>query len=594
MRKKLLQPIYVSYILIVIFAFSSIGWIASRLFRESYIDETVTDLEARTRLIIPYYSPSLLRSTDSLSELCNKLSLPTSTRITIILPSGKVIYDTDEDANLMDNHADRPEIMSALSDEVGSIIRYSYTLMEERMYLALPLKDQGQIYGVVRTSISLIGIQSTLTRFYSQIGIVTAIIALLSAFIFWFSSERIRREIGELIQGARRFAIGEFKDNIPPPASDEMAELATGMNVMAQTLYEKIETITRQNNETDAIITSMLDAVLAIDTDNRIINLNKQAKRMFGITGEVLGNSIIETIRNADLHRLITVALTENKIIEDEFILIDQSMERFIQVHATPLIDGENKKHGVVVVLNDVTKLRQLERSRQDFVANVSHELKTPITSISGFVETLLDGAMHDPQASDHFLTIIARQTERLNALIDDLMDLARIEQKAETHQISLSSIPVKPILEEAISQLATTADKKLIDMQLNAPDDITASVDPILLEQAVTNLINNAIRYSEPDNRVEIKLTTEENEVQISVSDNGRGISNEHLPRLFERFYRVDVGRSRQSGGTGLGLSIVKHIVYAHNGKVTVSSNVGIGSVFTIHLPKNTILTES
>jgi two-component system phosphate regulon sensor histidine kinase PhoR len=258
-----------------------------------------------------------------------------------------------------------------------------------------------------------------------------------------------------------------------------------------------------------------------------------------------------------------------------------------MQAHGSALHDLEGRPIGAVIVLNDVTDFRKLEHIRRDFVANVSHELKTPVTSIKGFVETLLDGAMQDPVDSDRFLRIIAKQADRLHAIIEDLLALSKIEQAEETEDLTLEPTPLRGVLENAIATCQVAAHDRHIVVKLDCQAALAARINPLLLEQAVVNLLDNAIKYSEPEHEVCVTGAAHDGEVTISVADHGCGIADEHASRIFERFYRVDRARSRKLGGTGLGLAIVKHIVQAHRGHVSVSSTLGVGSTFTIHLPK-------
>jgi two-component system phosphate regulon sensor histidine kinase PhoR len=261
--------------------------------------------------------------------------------------------------------------------------------------------------------------------------------------------------------------------------------------------------------------------------------------------------------------------------------------ERFLQAHGTILHDAEDRGIGALVVLNDVTRIRKLESVRREFVANVAHEIRTPVTSIKGFVETLLDGALENPKNAEHFLNIIGRQAERLNAIIEDLLSLSRIEQETESAEIALKEGRIIDVLQAAVQLCEKKAAGKKIAVRLACEEDVSAKINPPLLEQALVNLIDNAINYSGRGSPVHVEAARGDTEIIIGVRDQGCGIAKQHLPRLFERFYRVDKARSRKLGGTGLGLAIVKHITQAHGGNVTVESTPGEGSTFRIHLPK-------
>jgi two-component system phosphate regulon sensor histidine kinase PhoR len=301
----------------------------------------------------------------------------------------------------------------------------------------------------------------------------------------------------------------------------------------------------------------------------------------------VQGRTIQEVIRLSELKRCVVGALSSEEPVEKDLVLYGEA-ERIVQARGTPLRDAEGKRIGVLVVLNDVTRLAKLENIRKDFVANVSHEIKTPITAIKGFVETLQEGRTQDQEEIRRFLEIIHRHVDRLEAIVEDLLTLSRMEKEAETEGIPLEDHTVRDILARAVQACEDKAESKKIHLEIDCREDLKARMDPQLLEQAVVNLIDNAINYSEEGKSVTIKALERAQEILIQVQDQGCGIERKHLDRVFERFYRVDKSRSRKLGGTGLGLAIVKHIVQSHGGRVSVESQLGVGSTFTLHLPRS------
>jgi two-component system, OmpR family, phosphate regulon sensor histidine kinase PhoR len=408
----------------------------------------------------------------------------------------------------------------------------------------------------------------------------------LAGLISWAVSLEVARSLARLRDAAERYAEGELGYKLHAPESVEFAELTEAFNAMARRLEDRIGALLRRNNEQEAVLTSMVEGVLAVDTEERVISLNLAAGRLLGANPkEMQGRKLQEVVRNAELSRFVASALVCKRPVEGDVVLRN-ARERVVQAHGAALRDPAGRGIGAVIVLNDVSRLRQLENMRRDFAANVSHELKTPITSIKGFVETLLDGAVHDPGDAERFLRIIARQADRLNAIIEDLLSLSRIEKEAEAADIDLNVVGLREALNAAIHNCETKAAERGIRIVLGGDPDLEAKINPPLFEQAVTNLLDNAVKHSNQDGQVELIATQRDNEVLVQVRDQGCGIAEEHLSRLFERFYRVDKARSRKLGGTGLGLAIVKHIVLAHRGQVTVESREEIGSTFTIHLP--------
>jgi len=395
----------------------------------------------------------------------------------------------------------------------------------------------------------------------------------------------INRSVQRTIQGVRRFSRGDFTEPLEPPRLSEMAALSDSLNDMAAQLDERLRAVTKERNQQEAVLSSMVEGVLAVDNQGRIMTFNEAAARLTGIDFEKAQNAHLRDIApNTPLAQFITQILNSSKPKESEFGNLSQS-GRILQVHGSVLRDAHGKGIGAVVVLNDVTRLRRLEQVRRDFVANVSHELRTPITSIKGFVETLLDGAIDTSEDARRFLEIVAKQSDRLNAILGDLLTLSHIEEGEEKKSIEVEVTGIRDTLEAALQLCSKKAGAKDIQVRLHCDPSVTARINPPLLEQAVANLIDNAIKYSPAGSDVTVRAGLQD-EVVIQVEDHGCGVAAEHLPRLFERFYRVDKARSRALGGTGLGLSIVNHVITAHGGRVTVESAPGVGSTFSIYLP--------
>jgi two-component system phosphate regulon sensor histidine kinase PhoR len=418
---------------------------------------------------------------------------------------------------------------------------------------------------------------------FTVIVIILAVAVMAVAYLF---ARRLATSLTQIRAGVERIAQIDDGGRVITTSDDSLASLAVAANSVARQFEQRAAELTHQQQEHDTIVSSMIEGVLVVDADEKLISINQAAARLLGLeNANVIGRSLPETIRNSDLHRLVTRTLKLGTTVEGD-ITLSGVENRYLQVTGTMLPDATHGTIGALVVLNDVTRLRKLEQVRRDFVANVSHELKTPITSIKGYVETLLDGAYRNPDESERFLNIVARQANRLNAIIEDLLKLSRIEQGVERGEIVLEQTALKGLLMAAISACETQITAKSIRVSMSCPDDLVARINPPLLEQAIVNLIDNAAKYSDAGSAIEIAALQDNRAISITVCDHGVGIAPEHLPRLFERFYRVDKARSRSEGGTGLGLAIAKHIVQAHGGTISVSSRVGEGSTFTISLP--------
>ncbi len=582
--KSFFSQIYLTFLLIALLSVLAITWITSRSWHHFYLQELAGELEARARLVAVQVREKLAQDqTAQLDAYCKELGKLTGTRLTVVLADGRVVGDAVQDLKTMDNMDHRPEIRAALEGKVGIDQRRAGD--QDLMYLAVPVVEQGQAVAVVRTAMAMGPIRQAMSMVYFKVGLGSLGIILVAAGLSLVLSRRLTRPLEEFRRGAERFARGDLSLKLPRPDLGELVSLGETMNHMASQLDERIGTILRQRQEQGAVLASMVEGVIAVDSRSRVISLNRAAAALLELDPAfVIQRNINEVVENPDLQWFITRSLAASEPIEGE-ITVQGEKPRFLQAHGTTLKDPHGKAFGVLIVVHDVTRLRQLENARRDFVANVSHELKTPITSIKGFVETLLEGAMGDPDHAGEFLKIIGRQADRLGAIIEDLLSLSRIEQEAEQGKIHLAGGKIKTVIKAAIQACDTRSREKKIKVSMVCPEDLRARINGPLLEQAIINLIDNAVKYSGPGSSVRVEAGQDDGQVEVKVLDQGVGIPQEHLTRLFERFYRVDPSRSRKVGGTGLGLAIVKHIAQAHGGKVGVESAPGRGSTFTIYL---------
>ena len=586
-KKTLHRQLYLSYLLITLLSLGAIGGYTVSALDHFYNEQTSADLKSRARLIqlqVSRYFANV--DIESLKRLAETLGQPGEQRVTLILPDGTVAGDSEENPTRMDNHADRPEVKDALAGKTGFSVRYSQTVKANLMYVALPVTHNGHESGVVRLSIPLTVIDEALKGMLWKIVLAGLLIALAATPISFYISSRISRPLSEMKDNAERFASGQLDSRIRVEGPDDVIRLAEALNAMAAQLNERIHTVTTQRNEQEAILSSMVEGVIAVDSRQTVLSVNRSAADLLDVPGEFAsGQQVAAVVRNTQLQEFVQKALVSSDTVEQDIIFNRGDNQQVVHVMGTALRDFDEAAIGAVIVLNDVTRLKLLESMRRDFVANVSHELKTPITSIKGFVETLLNGAMDEPKDSKRFLGIVAGQADRLNAIIDDLLSLSQLEQDSETVEIVFEESELKPVLKMAIQVCVPKATEKKIHVSLDCPESTIVRINPQLLEQAMINLIDNAIKYSHPSTQVRVGVSAGEGEITVAVTDEGRGIEREHIPRLFERFYRVDRDRSREMGGTGLGLAIVKHIAQVHGGRVSVDSSVGKGSTFRIHL---------
>ncbi|MEW6667819.1 MAG: two-component system histidine kinase PnpS [Thermodesulfobacteriota bacterium] len=587
-RKQLLWHIFTPYLVIIVASLLAGLWYASTRLENLLLRQTESDLKALASLLQPqvrlHLSPLDPHEVD---RACKEFGAASPWRYTVILPSGVVVGDSDEDPSRMDNHLDRPEVSKALTGSSGVSTRSSPTLGKKMMYLAIPLKEEGKTLAVTRVAVPLDAIHETRSTVQAEIALGGALVAVLAAVLGLLAAYRIKSPVEEMNRVAEAFSRGEFQSRLPTSDLRELASLSESMNQMAQELQRRMDTMVAQRNELEAVFSSMVEGVFGVDREERILGMNQAASRILGCDASwAKGRSVQEAVRNPSLQRFIKTALSGGEPLEEDILFYGED-EQVLNTHATPLRAAGQGHPGVLIVLHDVTRLRNLENIRKDFVANASHEIRTPITAIKGFVETLREGAAEDPREAERFLGIIQKHVERLEALVEDLLSLSRIEKEAERKEIPLTAQPVREVLVAALQLCQGKAAGKDIPMELACPEDLKARINSPLLEQAMVNLLDNAITYSEPGRPVRVTAAEGENEILIQVRDEGCGIEKVHLGRLFERFYRVDRARSRKLGGTGLGLSIVKHIMEAHRGRVSVESEPGKGSIFTVHLLK-------
>ena len=474
-------------------------------------------------------------------------------------------------------------IAAARRDGIASRSRYDIGSGRRSLEVAVPVPTSPR--SVILVTGDAASSDRTLAEWQRTLLLGCLAVTAAAAAIAYALARQLARPLDGLRAAAARLASGDVRAD--PPATDvaEFADLATALVRLREQLVERGLTIGRQDTQQEAVLGSMIEGVLAIDGRRRILGINRAAADLLDVEADAAaGRPMQDVIRNPDLRRFALTAIDCREPVEDD-LLLRGVRDRTIRLRGTALRDASGDG-GAVIVLNDVTEVQRLEHVRRDFVANVSHELKTPVASIKGFVETLLDGALDDHADARRFLGIVSRQADRLASIIEDLLALSRIEQSETSGTLPLERQPLAGLLVAATDDCRPRATERSIRVELACPPMLMVTVNGPLLEQAVINLVDNAIKYSEPGKTVWLSADADADGTAIRVRDEGCGIAAEHLPRLFERFYRVDKARSRNLGGTGLGLSIVKHIVQAHAGTIAVESTPGVGTTFTIRLP--------
>jgi two-component system phosphate regulon sensor histidine kinase PhoR len=510
-------------------------------------------------------------------------------RITVISPSGEVIGDSEvKTADLpgLDNHLGRPEVQEALKSGAGSSIRYSATLSIPMLYVAVPLAGNNGHAGFIRLALPLTSVEKTRGDLHAILLVSLTLAVFISLVLSYLLSNVTSRSLRSMTEIAHQIGSGAFGKRIPVTTRDELGELAGVMNEMSTRIEEQLERISAEKNRLDTILRGMGEGLMVAGTGGVVALTNPAFRTLFALKDEVEGKPLIDLTRHPALHdgfRKVVASGCEQL----EEISLRQPEEKTILTHWVPLVDGGTVQ-GVVAVFHDISDQKKLEKIRRDFVANVSHELRTPVTIIKGYAETLLAGELtKDPERSSRFVEIIYNHAERLAHLIGDLLTLSEIE--SGDMAMERAPLSLEGVVRGVMALLEPKAQQKGITVRSSGLERLAPVLaDRGRLEQVVVNLLDNALKYTPEGGSVAVTAEEEGDMVRVSVTDSGIGIPDKDLPRIFERFYRVDAARSRDQGGTGLGLSIVKHIVQIHGGTVAVTSTPGKGSTFSFTLLKS------
>jgi two-component system phosphate regulon sensor histidine kinase PhoR len=595
------------YGLLLLSAIGLAGYVIVRRVEHQYLQQVERSLYSKAILV-----REVVRGRPgeggSLERLAQTLRRETDTRFTLIAADGRVLADSHEDHRVMDNHGGRPEVRAARAAGFATATRFSKTLRQSMMYGALRTGAGYRGPAVVRVALPLDNIEKQLAELHRIVWTAAAVTGVLAMLLAFWLARLITRPLQELTAGADRIAAGDYGHKVYVPGGDEVGTLARTFNHMSSHLAGQFAQLEEDRQQLRAILSGMIEGVIALDAGQRILFVNDRAAQLLEFqAASAVGRKLWEVVRRPALQGVVRHALASPEPHQEELSWVGPGSKQ-LTVHAARLAGAPAR--GIILVLHDTTELRRLEHIRQEFVANVSHELKTPLAVIQACIETLLDGAVDDPGHRGPFMEQIADQTERLHKLILDLLSLARIESDSELFEFQ--AVALGPVVTACLERHRARAEAKNQRLEVVPPaetdrgsriedrgspasilDPRSSILDAVVwadeeaVDQILENLVDNAVKYTPPGGHISVRWRAEDGQVCLEVEDTGIGIAEADLPRIFERFYRVDKARSRELGGTGLGLSIVKHLVQAMHGSVSATSQPGKGTQFSIRLPR-------
>lgn len=585
--------IRLTFILMALIGISMIGAgiTMAKLFKDSHISALEENMSREINLLSGTFQFIDMNSSEAISyytEQAEHISGLTDSRITFITKEGKVIGDSEKNPLEMDNHSMREEEVLAAKEGIGRAIRYSDTLDRDMLYVAGAVTSENGFDGYIRLSMGLDAVTEGLSRAWLIMAAGLVVLFIAATFVSYKVASGMTSPLEQITRVARRITDLDYDARVPISRKDEVGQLAQAINAMADSLQAQLKTIRDNEDLLQSVLDNMTGGIVMINEQGEFALLNRASERLLDVkNSELAGHSYKELKHHYELTRLIEEGIERNEPIHEERSIYTPA-ERIVQLDGVPMLqDGSYR--GMLFLLQEVTEIRRLEKIRSEFVANVSHELKTPVAAVRGFAETLLGGGVTDEKTARSFLQIIYDENERLNRLIGDILELSKIESKRV--QLECSPVHLIEFFDSVLGTLSKVAEKKKISLSANVPEELFMEGDEDKLRQIFMNLLSNAINYTHEGGSVKVTVDNGQKAdgtetVVFTVSDTGMGIPRKDLPRIFERFYRVDKARSRSSGGTGLGLSIVKHLVELHRGTITVESDLGIGSSFILELP--------
>lgn len=572
MKRSIFAKVFLGYLFIALILSGLILFVSFNKIRSYHITSLSKDLAAIAYAVQPSIKPLIVRNKiNELDKLTKEIGTRIHARLTVIDPSGKVLADSQEDPSSMENHGFRPEIKQALASSMGVALRFSATVGEKMLYVAVPLDDVQRRMGVIRVSIFLRDINHFINRLMVTIISITMLIVVVSLMFALLFSRGLVRPVRLLGVVARKVAGGDFAARVQLESHDEFRDLSDNFNYMAQQVQSLFSQLSDQKTELNTIISSLSEGLVVIDKDEKIVLCNESFSKIAG-NSVTEGDFYWEVIRESHFVELVKKALSNRINLAGEVAVND-----IVYLCNTSYLAAKKE---LVVIFHDITELRKLEKIKKDFASNISHELRTPLSAIKGYVETMEDTI---DEKNRHYVDIIKRHAERLSHIVEDLLTLSELEEIGITMR---EKVQIKDIIDNVAHLFGSQLDERKLSCEIQIENDIPMiTVDPFKIEQVFVNLIDNAIKYTE-EGGIIIALSHQKDKVVVRVKDTGIGIPKEYLGRIFERFYIVDKSRSRKFGGTGLGLSIVKHIVLLHNGSIEVESVPDKGTTFTVILP--------
>ena len=570
MKSRIFVKLFLAALVVIGACTISLDLLIHKAWENMLLREIDTSLQQKTQMFALRVQGA---PTASYQQIAEQAAPAAGARITIIDSNGKVLADTEASPDKMENHASRPEFVDALQGKIGSSTRLSKTINVELLYVAVPIPG-----GAVRMAYPLSAIQEANRQITMDLLEASAVAVLLALLLAFAATQSIGRRLLRITDFAERIAAGDLSARIQEGSSDEIAHVAAALDKTARKLEEGFSAVETSRQTLEALLNSMPEAVIAVSQDERVLWANQRMERLLP-SGVRLGAPLVQSVRDPEILASVSKALATRDIIMARAAKIFSG--RIFDVTAAPMPGG-----GAVAVLHDQTDIERVEKTRRDFIANVSHELRTPLTSVQGYAETLLDGGLPDSQRD--FVEIIRKNAMRMSRLTEDLLVLARVESGEQ--KLNFQAAMPQDLLEEVVQTFQDIAEGRGIELSVMNTATSAVWVDRDAIHQVLANLIDNAFKYGAQGGKVLVGACETEEGVQFYVRDFGGGIPSEHLPRLFERFYRVDKARSRESGGTGLGLAIAKHVIRAHSGNIRAESELNHGSTFYFILPRHAV----